>query len=85
MKIVGQNVRSGSEDSQGKTWLFLFLKKNMNEIENFIQKLDEYVRRNEMCVYPQGEDFDCMDCTICRQVFYDKIRDELINGYTYLN
>lgn len=47
------------------------------EIEQLITQLDEYVRQNEMCVYPDGEDFDCCDCTNCRNTLYDNIRNEL--------
>ena len=47
------------------------------EIERFINMLDEYVRTNEMCVNPSCETYECLDCYLCRIDFYNKVRDEL--------
>lgn len=46
-----------------------------SEIEQYIKILDE--RTKDMCVYPQGQDFDCCDCGLCRWVFFNRVREEL--------
>ena len=47
------------------------------EIEVFVRELDEYVRKNELCVYPEKQTFDCCDCYLCRIDFKKKVSDEL--------
>ena len=50
------------------------------EIEIFVSKLDEYVRKNELCVYPEKQTFDCCDCYMCRVDYFNKLRRELKIG-----
>ena len=47
------------------------------EIEKLIEYLDEYVRQNELCVYPEKQTFDCCDCYMCRVDYFNKLRREL--------
>ena len=47
------------------------------EIEVFMRKLDEYVCKNELCVYPEKQTFDCCDCYLCRVDYFDKIRKRI--------
>lgn len=47
------------------------------EIEKLIEYLDEYVRQNELCVYPEKQTFDCCDCYMCRMDYFNKLRREL--------
>ena len=47
------------------------------EIEVFMRKLDKYVCKNELCVYPEKQTFDCCDCYLCRVDYFDKIRKRI--------
>lgn len=47
-------------------------------ISNTINRID--AETQGFCVYPQGYNADCVDCTNCRRAFLDKIRHTLING-----
>jgi hypothetical protein len=48
-------------------------------LEDFITKLDQESR--DMCVYPDKQTIDCIDCYNCRVDYFNQVRQELINEY----
>lgn len=50
----------------------------MQSVDEIIKRIDAETR--DCCVYPQGYNADCMDCTNCRRAFLDKVRQVLIRG-----
>lgn len=48
------------------------------EIEQVISRIDRNTQG--YCVYPQGYNADCVDCTTCREMFLAKIRRVLEDG-----
>jgi len=44
------------------------------EMELFIIWLD--MQSIEKCVYPEGQNFDCEDCSQCRETFFNRVRNE---------
>ncbi|MDD4690086.1 MAG: hypothetical protein PHE51_10120 [Eubacteriales bacterium] len=46
------------------------------DVEDFIKFFDEETREG-YCAYPDGQQLDCQDCTLCRKVLYDQMRQEL--------
>ena len=46
------------------------------DIEDFIRYFHEETK-DEYCAYPDGQQLDCQDCTLCRNVLYDQIREDL--------
>ena len=48
------------------------------DIERAIEQIDRDTQG--FCVYPQGYNADCVDCTTCRETFLGKIRRVLEGG-----
>ena len=48
------------------------------DIERAIEQIDRDTQG--YCVYPQGYNADCVDCTTCRETFLGKIREILTSG-----
>ena len=48
---------------------------SQEEIEQFIKYLDEETQN--LCVYPDQQTLDCVDCYLCRVSFFDKVRNDL--------
>lgn len=44
--------------------------------EHDLKVLMDYIREEDMCVYEEGRCYECMDCTICRAVFEEKLRKD---------
>ena len=42
-----------------------------------IEQIISYMYEEDMCVYPEGQNFDCVNCTICREVFKEKLYKEI--------
>ena len=49
----------------------------IHDSEEFIQALQKVIYEENLCVYVEGQNFDCCDCTLCREVFFNKVRHEL--------
>ncbi len=45
------------------------------EIEDFICYLDK--KYKDYCVYEDGRNLDCCDCTLCRITFLNQVREDL--------
>lgn len=48
------------------------------EIDRAVDRIDRDTQG--FCVYPQGYNADCVDCTTCRKMFLAKIRRVLEDG-----
>ena len=48
------------------------------EIDRAVDRIDRDTQG--YCVYPQGYNADCQDCTTCREMFLAKIRQILTDG-----
>ncbi len=46
--------------------------------EDYIRMIDEETQG--FCVYPQGYNDGCVDCSLCRKTFIDEIRNVLKSG-----
>lgn len=47
---------------------------NEEFVEKLISDLKEQVRKENLCVFPDKQTFDCCDCTLCQLDFFDKVR-----------
>ncbi len=52
------------------------MKLTEQDIDNFIRYFDEETKY-EYCAYPDGQQLDCQDCSLCRHVLYEEIRNDL--------
>lgn len=48
------------------------------EIDRAVDRIDRDTQG--YCVYPQGYNADCVDCTTCREQFLTKVRKILTDG-----
>lgn len=50
------------------------------QIKEFIQELKRDIEEQNLCVFKNQQTYDCVDCTICREDFYNRVHEDFIQG-----
>lgn len=48
------------------------------DVQIFLDGMMKDIIEKELCVNPDGQTYDCCDCTVCRLDFMDRVRKDLM-------